>query len=68
MVLGFSVPPTAKVIHKWELGLKSHLKDLEKPGIKLTTPGFQGEQLFHYTIEASSFFRYFAVTVTILTL
>ena len=26
---------------------------LEKPGIELTTPGLQGELLYHYTAEAS---------------
>ena len=28
VVLGFYVPPTAKVIRRWDLGLKSHPKDL----------------------------------------
>ena len=26
---------------------------LEKPGIEPTTPGFEGEQLYHYAKEAS---------------
>ena len=29
-VLGFYVPPTAKVIRRRDLGLKSHPKDLQK--------------------------------------
>ena len=28
VVLGFYIPPTAKVIQRWDLGLKSHPKDL----------------------------------------
>ena len=31
VVLGFYVPPTAKVIQRWNLGLKSHLKDWRSP-------------------------------------
>ena len=30
-VLGFYVSPTAKVIRKWDLGLKSHPKDWRSP-------------------------------------
>ena len=52
VVLGFYVSPTAKVIQRRDLGLKSHLKD-EKPGIELTTPGLEGKWLNHYTTEAS---------------
>ena len=40
VVVGFYVPPTAKVIRIRDLDLKSHP---EKPGLKLTTPGLQGE-------------------------
>ena len=32
VVLGFDVPPTAKVIQKRDLGLKSHPKDWRSPG------------------------------------
>ena len=32
VVLGFYVPPTAKVIRRWDLGLKSHPKDWRSPG------------------------------------
>ena len=32
VVLGFYVPPTAKVIQRRDLGLKSHLKDWRSPG------------------------------------
>ena len=40
VVLGFYVPPTAiKIIRRWDIGLKSHPKRLEKPGIKLMTSG-----------------------------
>ena len=31
VVLGFYVPPTAKVIRRWDLGLKSHPKDWRSP-------------------------------------
>ena len=31
VVLGFYVPPTAKVIRRRDLGLKSHPKDLRSP-------------------------------------
>ena len=34
VVLGFYVPPTAKVIRRRDLGLKSHLKDWRSPGSK----------------------------------
>ena len=32
VVLGFYVPPTAKVIRRRDLGLKSHPKDWRSPG------------------------------------
>ena len=32
VVLGFYVPPTAKVIQRWDLNLKSHPKDWRSPG------------------------------------
>ena len=32
VVLGFYVSPTAKVIRRSDLGLKSHLKDWRSPG------------------------------------
>ena len=32
VVLGFYVPPTAKVIWRRDLGLKSHPKDWRSPG------------------------------------
>ena len=32
VVLGFHVPPTAKVIRRRDLGLKSHPKDWRSPG------------------------------------
>ena len=32
VVLGFYVPPTAKVIQRRDLGLKSHLKDFSYDG------------------------------------
>ena len=32
VVLGFYVPPTAKVIQRRDLGLKSHPKDWRSPG------------------------------------
>ena len=32
VVLGFNVPPTAKVIRRRDLGLKSHPKDWRSPG------------------------------------
>ena len=33
VVLGFNVPPTAKVIRRRDLGLKSHPKDWRSPGL-----------------------------------
>ena len=33
VVLGFYVPPTAKVIRRRDLGLKSHPKDWRSPGL-----------------------------------
>ena len=30
VVLGFYVPPTAKVIRRWDLSFKSHLKDIDQ--------------------------------------
>ena len=33
VVLGFYVPPEAKVIRRWDLGLKSHLKDWRSLGL-----------------------------------
>ena len=38
VVLGFYNPPTAKVIRRRDLGLKSHPKDLRSPG-SLATKG-----------------------------
>ena len=35
VVLGFYVPPTAKVILRWDLGLKSLPKDWRSPGSNL---------------------------------
>ena len=32
VVLGFYVPPTAKVVRRRDLGLKSHRKDWRSPG------------------------------------
>ena len=42
VVLGFYVPPTAKVIRRQDLGFMSSER-LEKPGIELTTPGLPGK-------------------------
>ena len=39
VVLEFYVPPTAKVIWRWNLGFKVSFERLKKPGIELTTPG-----------------------------
>ena len=52
-VRALRVQPTAKVIRRQDLGLKSHPKKKEKPGIELKTPGLQAERLYHYTTEAS---------------
>ena len=35
VVLGFNVPPTAKVIRRWDIGLKSHLNDWRSRGSNL---------------------------------
>ena len=50
VVLEFKVPPTAKVIRRWDFGLKSHKKDWRSPG---SNPSLQGEWLHHYTTEVS---------------
>ena len=50
VVLGFYVPPTAKVIRRRDLGFKSHPKDWRSPG---SNPGLHGEWLNHYATEAS---------------
>ena len=52
VVLGFYVSPTAKVIRRRDLGLKSHSKDWRSPE-ELTIPGLEGKWLNHYTTEAS---------------
>ena len=43
VVLGFYVSPTAKVITETGPRLNVSSEGLEKPGIKLTTPGLEGE-------------------------
>ena len=43
VVLGFYVPPTAKVIRKRDLRTMVSSGRLEKPGIELTTPGLLDE-------------------------
>ena len=45
VLLGFNVPPAAKVIRRWVLGLKPHPKVKEKPGIEPTALALQGEKL-----------------------
>ena len=52
VVLGFYVSPTAKVIRRRDLSLKSHSKDWTSPGTTMT-PGLAGKLLNHYTTEAS---------------
>ena len=42
------VPPTAKVIHRWDLCSKSCLKDWRSPGLHVLASYFN-----HYTMEIS---------------
>ena len=61
VVLGFYVPPTAKVIDRPVFKVSS--ERLEKPVMEFTTPGLQGK-LNHYTTEASILMYILAVGIS----
>ena len=52
VALGFYVPPTAKVIRRRALGLKSHPKDWRNPGSNSRPLVYKAGGFNHYTTEA----------------